>query len=195
MAGRRAGHHNGCPSINLSPLPCEWWAGGRGRACGGARSPTHAPIWGSARPPSLPERIKPKPSPPPAPKQGRRGSHLPFSALKRLQGPALLTRGDPSPVPASPVCPSPPSLLPSHSPGYGVAAPGGDAGGAPGSRHRCSLMHGPTTARGAGDLQDTALGSPAATPQPPPAGGVPRAGVCGYARVGDEERSHQGPFP
>lgn len=88
---------------------------------------------GAARvpPPCLGALNPSQDSPPPAPNRGRRGSHLPFSALKRLQGPALLTRGDPSPIPASPVCPSPPSLLPSHSPGYGVAAPGGDAGGPP----------------------------------------------------------------
>lgn len=45
--GRAGGYHNGCLSINLSSLPCEWWAGGRGRACGGRRNPPHVPIWGS----------------------------------------------------------------------------------------------------------------------------------------------------
>lgn len=44
---------------------------------------------------------------PPAPNSAEEGHHPLFRALKRLQGPALLTRGDMVPVPASPVCPSP----------------------------------------------------------------------------------------
>lgn len=35
----RGGYHNGCLPINLSSLPCELWAGARGRACGGGRTP------------------------------------------------------------------------------------------------------------------------------------------------------------
>lgn len=49
---------------------------------------------------------------PPASNSAEERYHPLFRALKRLQGPALLTRGDMVPVPASPVCPSPHGLLP-----------------------------------------------------------------------------------
>lgn len=44
---------------------------------------------------------------PQAPNSAEERYHPLFRALKRLQGPALLTREDMVPVPASPVCPSP----------------------------------------------------------------------------------------
>lgn len=49
---------------------------------------------------------------PPASNSAEERYHPLFRALKRLQGPALLTTGDIVPVPASPVCPSPHGLLP-----------------------------------------------------------------------------------
>lgn len=114
---------------------------GEGGHVAAGQAPHMLPSGAARVPPPCLSALNPsQDSPPPAPNRGRRGSHLPFSALKRLQGPALLTRGDPSPIPASPVCPSPPSLLPPHSPGYGVAAPGGDAGGPP-RRQAAMLSH------------------------------------------------------
>lgn len=49
---------------------------------------------------------------PPASNSAEERYHPLFRALKRLQGPALLTRGDMVPVPAPPVCPLPHGLLP-----------------------------------------------------------------------------------
>lgn len=108
--GRAGGSHNGCLSINLSSLSYKWWVGGRGRACGDRRHPPHVPIWGStSRPPSFKPclSVLNQLQQPLASNSAEEGYHPLFRALKRLQGPALLTRGDMVLVPASPVCPSP----------------------------------------------------------------------------------------
>lgn len=126
--GRAGGSHNGYLSINLSPLPYKWWVGGRGRTCGDRKHPPHVPIWGSTSPPpsfqpclSMLNQLQH----PPASNSAEKRYHPLFRALKRLQGPALLTRGDMVPVPASPVCPLPHGLLPRQRQPSSFPAPAG----------------------------------------------------------------------
>lgn len=118
VAGRRAGLEGTTMDVSPSICPHYHVNGGREGEEGhvAARETPHMlPSGLACVPPTAPalfEGVKPVPAPPPAPNSGEERYHPLFRALKRLQGPALLTRGDAVPGPASPVCPSHRGLLP-----------------------------------------------------------------------------------
>jgi len=146
VAGRRSGLES--TTMDVSPSICPHYHANGGREgeeghVAAGETPHMLPSGAACRSPqpSSPERVKPAPTrTPPAPNSGEERYHPPFRALKRLQGPALLTRGDAVPVPASPVCPSLLGLLPWPRQPAPLPAPGWHAGcrgpGSPGEGDR-----------------------------------------------------------